>query len=241
MKNPLKKKTPSSILKKSEKKTLHSTKTSLVGGIAKKLGIDNKFHKFQEDIIIHDPNFIISPVDAKLVACGDIKKDGKIISKSKKEICLSEIIGDQAEIFSGGFYLNFYLSPNNRHYWRMPYDGEIISMTLNEGKTKFPVIIGLDKYFKNKDSFKKAIIKNANIGMVYKSDKFYFSMIPVGSLNVNGIHIVDEKNGNYKKGDIGGYFSIGSSMLLCFPKNKLEVLLKIGDKVKIGQNIIKIN
>lgn len=77
--------------------------------------------------------------------------------------------------------------------------------------------------------------------MIFQANNFNFAMIPVGSLNVNGIHIVDDNNGVYIKGDIGGYFSIGSSMLLCFPKYPLEVLVKIGDKVKIGQNIIKTN
>lgn len=107
-------------------------------------------------------------------------------------------------------------------------------------KTTIPVFIGLDKIFKNKDFFKKAITKNANIGLVFKSSDFPFVMIPVGSLNVNGIHVVSSNNNNYKKGDIGGYFSIGSSMLLCFPKGLFNTLINIGDKVKIGQNIIRI-
>jgi len=238
MKNPLKRKKKN--IQLPEKKTLHSTKTSVVGKVAGKLGVNKKFHKFQDDQIEQDPNFIISPVDAKLVATGSIKEDGVIISKSKKEIILSEIIGEKANLFSGGFYLNFYLSPKNRHYWRIPYDSKLISMILNQGKAFIPVFIGLDKIFKNKDYFKKAIKKNASVGMIFQTKNFPFVMIPVGSLNVNGIHVLDENDGDYKKGDIGGYFSVGSSMLLCFPKSSLVSLVKINDHVKIGQNIVRV-
>lgn len=227
-------------LKNIEKKVICSTKISLVGEIASKLGVDKRFHKYHDDDINHDPSFIISPVDAKLVAFGPIKENGKIISKSNKEISLSDVIGGQANLFSGGFYLNFYLNPGNKHYWRVPYFGSLISMSFNEGKAHIPIFIGLDKLFKNEIFFKKAIKKNANVGLVFQADNFSFAMIPVGSLNVNGIHIVDGEGGNYKKGDIGGYFSIGSSMLLCFPKGYFEILINIGDRVRIGQNIIRI-
>ena len=236
MRNPLKKKQQKNI----KKEITYSTKTSLMGGVVNKLGVNNKFHKYKDDYIENNPNFIISPVDAKLVALGTIKKGGKIISKGNKEIPLNEIIGEHANLFADGFYLNLYLSPKNRHYWRVPYEGKLISMSINEGKSKIPVFIGLDKIFNKKDFFKKAITKNASIGLIFKSKDFSFAMIPVGSLNVNGIHVVEGKYGKYKKGDIGGYFSIGSSMLLCFPESSFEALIKIGDKVKIGQNIIRI-
>lgn len=234
-----------SLLKKDKKninkQKVYSTKKTVVGLIAQKLGVNDKFHKFQDDYFEDNNNFIISPVDAKLVSSGPILNGGKIISKSNKEISLEEIIGKHASLFEGGFYLNFYLSPGNRHYWRMPYDSSLVSMNINQGKAKIPIFIGLDNIFKNKDYFRKAINKNANVGMVFNSKSFSFTMIPVGSLNVNGIHIIDENNSKYKKGDIGGYFSIGSSMLLCFPKNSFKILIKNGDNVKIGQNIIEIN
>jgi phosphatidylserine decarboxylase len=62
-------------------------------------------------------------------------------------------------------------------------------------------------------------------------------MIAVGSLNVNRIFIDYEEQKEYKKGVPCGYFSIGSTMLLCFP-NYLNVLVKKGDNIKIGQRIL---
>ncbi len=217
-----------------------STQTSLLERIADKLGLNERFHKCQNDNINFDSSLIVSPVEAILTASGEIGDDGRIISKSRKEINLNEVIGESAHLFSGGFYLNFYLSPKNKHYWRIPYDSSLVSLKINEGKALIPVFIGMEKLLPGTDFLKKAIRKNASIGMFFQTEYFPFAMIPVGSLNVNGIHIVGEKDGDYKKGDIGGYFSIGSSMLLCFPEYTLDLLVNLGEKVDIGRGIVKI-
>ncbi len=96
---------------------------------------------------------MISPVDASLVASGEIKSGGKIISKDNREIFLSDVIGENAKIFDNGYYLNFYLSPKDRHYWRIPCDCVLDALILNKGKSVVPVFIGLEKIFKNKDFF----------------------------------------------------------------------------------------
>ena len=83
----------------------------------------------------------------------------------------------------------------------------------------------------------KAIKKNASIGSVFQTKNFPIVMIAVGSLNVNRIHTDYEEMQNYKKGTPCGYFSIGSSMLLCFP-NHLKTLIDEGSNVKIGQRIL---
>ena len=217
----------------------YSTKNTLIGRIADYFGLNNKFHRYQEDCINHDSDMMMSPVEAVLVDFGRINNDGKIVSKSKKEIGLNEVIGEFANLFLKGIYFNFYLNPNNKHYWRIPYDCELISTKINNGKAVFPVFIGLDNLFGGNDYFAKAIQKNASIGLVFKTEFFPFTMVPVGSLNVNGIHVVNDFEGKYKKGDIGGYFSIGSSMLLCFPDYSFEILIKTGTKVNIGDAIIK--
>lgn len=217
-----------------------STKNTLIGKIADYLGINKKFYKYQKDNINRDFNLITSPVEATVVDFGRVGKKGELTSKYKKEIILSEVIGNSAALFSDGIYFNFYLSPKDKHYWRIPYDCELISFKINNSKALLPVFIGLDNLFGGNHYFAKAIQKNASVGLIFKTKFFPFAMIPVGSLNVNGIHIVDDFNGSYKKGDIGGYFSIGSSMLLCFPSNYLfKTLIKIGEKVDIGDAILE--
>ena len=99
-----------------------------------------------------------------------------------------------------------------------------------------PVAIGLE-YMLGLEMFDRAIKKNASIGSVFQTENFTMAMIAVGSLNVNRIYTDYEEMQNYTKGTPSGYFSIGSSMLLCFP-NHLRALIDEGSDVKIGQRIL---
>lgn len=207
--------------------------------IADIFSINKKFLGFKQDFINFNPCIITSPVQARLIDFGEIS-GGKITSKNKKKIYLKELIGDSSDLFSNGFFFNFYLSPGDKHYWRTPSEGKFTCTKINKGKAKIPIFIGLEKIFKNHDFFEKAIRKNASIGSIFQTEKFPIAMIAVGSLCVNGIHITYQENKFCKKGEMCGYFTIGSSMLLCFPTAELEILIKKGEKVNIGQPIVKI-
>lgn len=220
---------------------MYSTKKSILMRIYNFIGLNNRFHKIQDDKINYDEDLIISPVEAKLVAEGKINETSEIISKSKRIISLEEVLGNNARLFNNGFYLNFYLSPKNKHYWRTPYEGRFISTKINEGEATFPIFIGLEKIFKKIDFFEKVIRKNASIGSILQTKYGLIGMIAIGSLNVNNIQVFYEENKDYKKGDLCGNFNLGSSMLLCFLNHNLEKLIKIGDKVSIGKEIVKIN
>ena len=217
---------------------MYSTRESKKERIANFLGLNKKFHKLGVDFIDEGIYDVVSPVEAKLIGFGEIKENG-IISTSEDEICLEKVIGKKARLFSNGFYLKFYLHPKNKHYWVVPYDGKFISTKINDNKAKIPIIIG--EYFKRFNYlFEKAIEKNATIGSVLETKYFPIFMLAIGSYNVNAIHMNYKEDKNYKKGDVCGYFSIGSGMLLGFPDYGLELLIKSGDKVKIGMPIVRI-
>ena len=91
-----------------------------------------------------------------------------------------------------------------------------------------------------RDFIEKAIRQNSYIGSILQTKYFPIAMIAVGSLNVNSIHVFYGEQKEQKKGEVCGYFSLGSSMLLCFPDYPLETLVKIKDKVNIGEEIVKI-
>jgi phosphatidylserine decarboxylase len=213
-----------------------STKNSLLGKIADNLGINKKFNEYSEISVDPNDNAVISPVEAKVMKIGNINKSGILISKNNKVIPLIELIGDFARQFSGGVYINFYLDPSNKHFWITPYDGMFIYTKKNEGKSWLPVYIGLENLF-GIEMFSMAVIKNASIGSVFKTEDFLMAIIAVGSLNVNRIHIDYDEMQNYKKGTPCGYFSIGSTLLLCFP-DKLKILIEEKSDVKIGQRIL---
>ena len=213
-----------------------STKNSLAGRIADYVGLNKKFHQYEKISIDPNDSALISPVEGKVVHIGNINKKGVLISKHDKEIRLEELIGNYSNHFAGGKYINFYLNAFNLHFWVTPYDGMFTYTQKNEGRSAFPIYIGLE-YLLGIEMFSKAIKRNASIASVFQIENFPIAMIAVGSLNVNRIHTDYEDMQNYKKGTPGGYFSIGSSMLLCFP-NHLKTLVDEGSNVKIGQRIL---
>jgi len=213
-----------------------ATNNSLIGVIADSLGLNKKFHLYKETNIDPLDMALISPAEGKVVHIGNITDDGILISKYNKEVRLKELIGEYYKQFLGGKYINIYLSPLNDHYWVTPDNGKFIYTQKNKGKAVFPVYIGLENLF-GIEMFSKAIKKNASIGSVFQTDKFQLAMIAVGSLNVNRIYTDYEEQKNYQKGNPCGYFSIGSSMLLCFP-DYLKILVEKGDNIKIGQRIL---
>lgn len=212
------------------------TNKSLIGKIADSLGINKKFHQYKELSIDHLDKAIISPVEGKVEHIGSINADGILISKNNKEISLKELIGENYTQFINGKYINIYLSPLNEHYWVTPFDGRFIYTQKNKGSAIVPIFIGLESLL-GIEMFSKAVKKNASIGSIFQTAKFPMAMIAVGSLNVNRIYTDYDENKNYKKGTPCGYFSIGSSMLLCFPDN-LKILVENHENIKIGQRIL---
>jgi len=221
---------------------MRSTKSSLLKRVMDSTGFNAKFHKVQEDAIDSSLEYIMNPAESTMACHGIIGNDGYIISKNKKVVALDKVIGKYADNFHDGIYLNMYLSPKNKHYFRFPYDGAVEYIQKNNGKG-LPVMIGLDNILGNMRWFAKAIEQNATIGMVVNTKNFSYAMIAVGSLNVNHITMKCEEGKRYHKGDYAGHFSVGSTIVLCFDKsfkNNSRLLIKNGEKKDIGENIIKI-
>jgi len=213
-----------------------STRNSLLGKIADNLNLNKKFSRYTNIFIDPTDTAIVSPVEAKVMQIGSIDRNGILISKNNKEILLIDLIGRYANQFLGYKYINFYLNPSNKHFWITPCNGIFIYTQMNEGKSWFPVYVGLENLL-GIEVFSKAVKKNASIGSVFKTKNFMLAMIAVGSLNVNRIHINYEEMQYYKKGTPCGYFSIGSSLLLCFPDH-LKFLIEEKSNVEIGQRIL---
>ena len=213
-----------------------STKQTLLGKISDSIGLNKTFHQYQKIDIVPNDTALISPVEGKVIHIGNINNEGTLISKHNNKVQLDELIGSFSKSFIEGKYINFYLSPSNLHFWITPCDGMFTYTQKNEGKSILPVFIGLENLF-GIEMFSKATKRNATIGSVLKTRNFPVAMIAVGSLNVNRIQTDYEEMQNYKKGTPCGYFSIGSSMLLCYP-NHLKLLIDKGSEVKIGQRIL---
>jgi len=213
-----------------------STKNTLFGKLFDSLGINKSFHKY-EPIDIDSEASVISPVEARVAHIGEINQEGIITSKNNRIVNLRDLIGNYANHFSEGTYINFYLSPLNKHFWVTPCNGQFVYTQKNEGKSFFSAFVGLENMF-GIEMFSKAVKKNASISSVLQAKDFMVAMIAVGSINVNRIHVDYEEKKQYNAGVPCGYFSLGSSMLLCFPTSQ-EFLVKEGAPVKIGERIVK--
>jgi len=202
--------------------------------------VNKRFIRVGQDTINQQENIVVSPCEGTVYAVQPITENGIVISKNGKQLPLLDLVGLHAADFIGGTCITIYLSPRNKHYWRVPYSGTFIETHKNKGTRFIRAAMAIDKLVLRARYIKRAVKYNASIGSVLETKHGMIGMIAVGSLNVNRIHILYEENEPYKKGDICGYFTLGSSILLCFPNKNFEVLVKKKDKVKIGKPLVTI-
>lgn len=145
---------------------------------------------------------------------------------------------DFNEKFNGGLCLVFRLAATDYHRYCYIDDGSIGENHFIKGKLYSVQPLPLEKYrvfTKNRRTW--AIMQTANFGTV--------AQIEVGAFSVGGIQNHDS-NASFKKGQEKGYFDLhGSTIVLLFEKDKVELLEEVikatqgGEefRVKCGQYI----
>jgi len=200
---------------------------------------------------INPKHTLISPVDALISECGEIK-EGRAYQIKGMAYALDELLGKHYtgydKMLEGGEYINFYLSPRDYHRYHMPLDLEIVSATHIPGKL-YPV---------NKPSLKKRqnlFIENERVIIQGKdrSGKVHFIVL-VGALNVGKMVVTFEEkiqtnakatqcshytyeNLSMKISELLGWFEMGSTVVLLSQKDAIIPDVKAGQKIKFGQRI----
>lgn len=180
------------------------------------LWINQKFHKYSESSIDTRLNRFIAPCDGSIHAIWEIGSDETFISKNNKKVPLTHLFDTNKKIFTHHRYINIYLSPRNRHFFVMPYDGNIIDIIPKNGKARIPILLAIETLF-HKEVFPQAIIYNASNSVILQIQHEYVGISAIGSLNVNHITITATKHSYKKKGELLWYFSLGSSLILFLP------------------------
>lgn len=205
--------------------------------------------------ITQDANIIISPVDALVTDVGEIC-EGKAYQIKGMEYDIHELFGthhqEAPSALEGGQFVNLYLSPKDYHRYHTPDTLNIISLTHIPGKL-YPVNFPL---LRNK---KNLFIENERVIIESQDSKGnLFVMVLVGALNVGKMvvtfedsintnsHIREEKHYKYEnltleKGELFGWFEMGSTILLFSPKDAYVPNVEVNQKVKFAQNIGTVN
>jgi len=209
----------------------------------------------EQQEISSDENIMISPVDALVTDFGKIT-EGKAYQIKGMEYNISELFGnyhqEASKAVEGGEFVNLYLSPKDYHRYHTPDKLTIISLTHIPGKL-YPVNFPL---LRNK---KNLFIENERVIIECKDSKERtFIMVLVGALNVgkmvvtfeDAIHtnseIREPQHYNYKKltlekGELFGWFEMGSTILLFSEKDAFTPQLSINQKVKFSEKIGEIH
>lgn len=194
----------------------------------------------------------ISPADSFVTQCGSIENETscqiKGISYSVRELLTDEILYDDFEKLKDGSYANFYLSPKDYHRYHAIYNCHITKLIHIPGKL-YPV--NFTYLHKQDDLF----IENERVVVECKTtDDKLFYMVFVGALNVGKMVFTFEDRVNtnsdtiypkvyeyedlyVKKGDCLGYFEMGSTVLLFWEKEMVELNNIINTKVRFSDII----
>lgn len=206
------------------------------------------------DIDTSEENFI-SPADSFVTEAGKLQVD-KLLQIKGMEYSIDELLTEHISLENkqrvhDGEYMNFYLSPKDYHRYHSPYTFKVNKLIHVPGKL-YPVNIPYLK--KEQDLF----IKNERVVIEAERDGKIFYLVYVGALNVGemvftfeprvetnkevGEPKVYEYDDLYiNKGDCMGYFKMGSTVLMMWEKDMVELKNLVNHKVSFGTIIGETN
>jgi phosphatidylserine decarboxylase len=210
--------------------------------------------KEPRDIDTTQDNFI-SPTDSFVSQAGKIDNDIALQIKGMrynvKNLLTSYIQDEDFEKLIDGDFMNFYLSPKDYHRYHLNYDCQITKLIHVPGKL-YPVNF---TYLNKQENL---FIENERVIMECKTqDGKLFYMVFVGALNVGKmvftfeekvntnsdtttIQVHEYENLHMSKGDCLGYFEMGSTVLMFWEKEFVELENNINTKVRFGDIIANV-
>jgi len=197
-------------------------------------------------------NSIVSPVDGT-VSIADVIRDDSIIQAKGLNYSLSDLLAtdlEQAAAYVDGAFATIYLAPYNYHRVHAPWDGELVAARYVPGdlfSVSEATVRQVDGLFR----------RNQRLVMHFKTDHGSAVLIFVGALNVGSIStpwtgelrprkhgVVDVPDlsghsGTVKKGDLLGWFNMGSTVILLLPAGvtSWDDDLQPGETLRVGEAI----
>ncbi len=201
-----------------------------------------------------DKNVVISPTDSFITECGAVKDDTALQIKGMEysvEELLTYHCSSNFEKVKDGSFMNFYLSPKDYHRYHASSDFKLKKLVHVPGKL-YPVNL---KYLnKELDLF----VQNERVILECENNGKLFYMIFVGALNVGQmvfefeprvetntnaqeLKVYEYENLEIAKGDCLGYFKMGSTVVMIWENDSVEIENLVNQDVKFGQKVATIN
>jgi len=197
-------------------------------------------------------DIVISPTDSLITQCGKIQDDIALQIKGMEysvEDLLTYYCNDNLERMKNGSFMNFYLSPKDYHRYHSPSDFKLKKLIHVPGKL-YPVNL---KYLnKELDLF----VQNERVIIECEKNDKIFYMVFVGALNVGqmvfefeprvetNIDTAQMKVYEYddlqiNKGECLGYFKMGSTVVILWEENSVELEELLNENIRFGDVIAK--
>ena len=201
-------------------------------------------------VIDENKNTIISPTDSLITQCGQIQNDIALQIKGMQysiEELLTYYCSSNFEKIKDGSFMNFYLSPKDYHRYHAPCDFKLLKLIHVPGKL-YPVNL---KYL-NKEF--ELFVQNERVILECETNEKIFYMVFVGALNVGQMvfefedrvetntnakemKVYTYENIEISKGECLGYFKMGSTVVMLWEKEMVELEDLLDKNVRFGQKI----
>lgn len=203
--------------------------------------------------IDEDDQSVISPADSFVTACGKLNHDTLLQIKGMQyniDELLTYHVGNNVKRVYNGSFMNFYLSPKDYHRYHAPASCKILKLIHVPGKL-YPVNIP----YLNKEIDLFCQNERVILECMDKDDKLFY-MIFVGALNVGQmvfefesavetntdakeIRVYEYENVTVSKGDCLGYFKMGSTVVMVWEEDTIELENLTNKKISFGEKINK--
>lgn len=201
------------------------------------------------------PDVFVSPVDGTLSQAGSLHDD-RLLQAKGIDYTLDDLLAidlEQARGFRDGSFATIYLAPYNYHRVHAPIDGELMAahyvpgdlFSVNDATARF--VPGLFR-------------RNERLNLHFRTPYGPMALIFVGALNVGSIstpwtgEIRPRRSGvvetmeiashprDVRKGDLLGWFNMGSTVILLLPEKSCEWApgFEPGTITRMGQSIGKL-
>ena len=201
--------------------------------------------------INQDKNSIISPVDGAISQCGDIKQ-GRIFQAKGFDFSVEELLAcdkKTQDYYQNGQFATIYLSPKDYHRMHAPLDCEVTKTVHVPGR-----LFSVAKW--TAESIPRLFARNERLVCYLETEFGKIAYVLVGAIMVSSMETVFNGlvtppyakqvhevplNDNTKlaKGDEVGRFNMGSTVILLFPPDMVQLnsdlvenkLVKLGEKI----------